>query len=215
MTPELGLLIANLEDNLAVTWRALFRRIINTILGEKARTGIYLALMIIGFILSQSRMGNTAFFASIMTAGFIGLVLFRKSSRVVVAVSFANLRVIDILLMGTFFGIDKVQQRLQSMSLDTAERLIVNDLGLDIIKDNLWTGSGLGTYQTAFPAYRDDQVGSSYLHAHSNLVEFSSELGILGTLPLALLVVYSFITAIRLQMSRHSRLLRAMGFSSG
>jgi O-antigen ligase len=210
----LGLLIANLEDNGAVTWRQFFRRIINTMLGETARTRIYLALMVIGLILSQSRMGNTAFFASMMIAGFIGLVLFRKSSRGVV-VLFASLLVIDIFLMGTFFGIDKVQQRLQSTSLDTEDRLVVNDLSLEIVKDNLWTGTGLGTYYAAFPPYRNEQVPQAYVHAHSDLIEFPSELGILGTLPLSLLVLYSFVTAIRVQMSRRSRLLRAMGFSSG
>jgi O-antigen ligase len=209
----LGLLIANLEDNRAVSWRQFFRRITNTMLGEKARTRIYLALMVIGLILSQSRMGNTAFFASMMISGFIGLVLFRKSSRGVV-VLFASLLVIDIFLMGTFFGIDKVQQRLEDTSLDTEVRLIVNELSLEIIKDNLWTGTGLGTYYTAFPLHRNDQVDVRYVHAHSDMIEFPSELGVLGTLPLALLVLYSFVTAIRVQMSRRSRLLRAMGFSS-
>jgi O-antigen ligase len=125
------------------------------------------------------------------------------------------LLVIDIFLMGTFFGIDKVQQRLQSTSLDTEERLVVNDLSLEIVKDNLWAGTGLGTYYTAFPSYRSEEVQLAYVHAHSDLIEFPSELGILGTLPLALLVLYSFVTAIRVQMSRRSRLLRAMGFSSG
>jgi O-antigen ligase len=183
-------------------------------LGEKARTRIYLALMVIGLILSQSRMGNTAFFASMMISGFIGLLLFRKSSRGVV-VLFASLLVIDIFLMGTFFGIDKVQQRLQSTSLDTEERLVVNDLSLAIVKNNLWTGTGLGTYYAALPPHRNEQVPQAYVHAHSDLIEFPSELGILGTLPLSLLVLYSFVTAIRVQMSRRSRLLRAMGFSSG
>jgi len=209
----LGLLIANLEDNRAVSWREFFRRVINTLLGEKARTRIYLALMVIGLILSQSRMGNTAFFTSMAISGLVGLVLFRKSSRGVV-VLFASLLVIDIFLMGTFFGIDKVQQRLQNTSVETEERLVINELSLEIIKDNLWTGTGLGTYYTAFPAHRDEQVGFSYIHAHSDLIEFPSELGIIGTLPLALLVLYSFVTAIRVQMSRRSRLLRAMGFSS-
>jgi O-antigen ligase len=159
-------------------------------------------------------MGNTAFFASMMIAGFIGLVLFRKSNRGVV-VLFASLLVIDIFLMGTFFGIDKVQQRLQSNSLDTEERLVVNDLSLAIVKNNLWTGTGLGTYYAALPPHRNEQVPQAYVHAHSDLIEFPSELGILGTLPLSLLVLYSFVTAIRVQISRRSRLLRAMGFSSG
>ncbi|MDA9286013.1 O-antigen polymerase, partial [Pseudomonadales bacterium] len=76
----LGLLIANLEDNRAVSWRQFFRRIVATLLGEKARTRVYLALMVIGLILSQSRMGNTAFFASMSISGLLGLFLFRNAS---------------------------------------------------------------------------------------------------------------------------------------
>jgi O-antigen ligase len=159
-------------------------------------------------------MGNTAFFASMMISEFIGLLLFRNSSRGVL-VLFTSLLVINIFLMGTFFGFDKVQRRLQSTSLDTEERLPVNDLSLAIAKYNLWTGTGLGTYYAAFPPQRNDQVSTAYVHAHSDLIEFPSERGILGSLPLSLLVLYSFVTAIHVLMSRRSRLLRAMGFSSG
>ena len=209
----LGLLIANLEDNRAVSWRQFCRRIVATLLGEKARTRVYLALMVIGLILSQSRMGNTAFFASMSISGLLGLFLFRNASRSVI-ILFASLLVIDIFLMGTFFGIDKVQQRLQGTSLDTEERLVVNDLSLKIIEAQPLLGTGLGTYYTAFPQYRDENVGLPYIHAHSDLIEFPSELGLLGVLPLMLLVLSSFIAAIRLQVKNRSRLLRAMGFAS-
>lgn len=209
----LGLLIANLEDNRAVSWRQFFRRIVATLLGEKARTRVYLALMVIGLILSQSRMGNTAFFASMSISGLLGLFLFRNASRSVI-ILFASLLVIDIFLMGTFFGIDKVQQRLESTGIESEERLVVNDLSLKIIEDHPLLGTGLGTYYTAFPPYRDEKVGSLYLHAHNDLMEFPSELGLLGMLPLVLLVLSSFIAAIRLQVKNRSRLLRAMGFAS-
>ncbi|MDB9879355.1 O-antigen ligase family protein [Pseudomonadales bacterium] len=209
----LGLLIANLEDNRAVSWRQFFRHIVATLLGEKARTRVYLALMVIGLILSQSRMGNTAFFASMSISGLLGLFLFRNASRSVI-ILFASLLVIDIFLMGTFFGIDKVQQRLQGTSLDTEERPVVNDLSLKIIEAHPLLGTGLGTYYTAFPQYRDENVSLPYIHAHSDLIEFPSELGLLGVLPLMLLVLSSFIAAIRLQVKNRSRLLRAMGFAS-
>ncbi len=209
----LGLLIANLEDNRAVSWRQVFRRIITTLLGEKARTRIYLALMVIGLILSQSRMGNTAFFASMSISGLLGLLLFRNASRSVI-ILFASLLVIDIFLMGTFFGIDKVQQRLESTEVVTEERVEVNELSEELIRDNLWWGTGLGSYYTAFPQYRDERIGSFYNHAHNDLFEFPSELGLVGTVPLVLLVLSSFIAAIRLQVKNRSRLLRAMGFAS-
>jgi len=209
----LGLLIANLEDNRAVSWRQFFRRIIATLLGEKARTRIYLALMVIGLILSQSRMGNTAFFASMSISGLLGLLLFRNASRSVI-ILFASLLIIDIFLMGAFFGIDKVQQRLESTTAVTEERVVVNDLSKHIVGDHLWWGTGLGTYYTVFPQYRDERIGSSYIHAHNDLIEFPSELGLVGLAPLVLLMLSSFVVAIRLQVSNRSRLLRAMGFAS-
>lgn len=62
----IGLFIANLEDGKASNWRANLRRWINTLLGPKARLRIFLALMVIGLIMTRSRMGNTAFFSSMM-----------------------------------------------------------------------------------------------------------------------------------------------------
>jgi O-antigen ligase len=209
----LGLLIASLEDHPARTWRQWLRSWTTTLLGPKARVRIYLALMVIGLILTQSRMGNTAFFASMMIAGAIGLYLFRGSGRGVVLL-FTSLLIIDIFLMGAFFGIDKVQDRIAQTSLETEQRILVNALSLEIVKDNPWLGTGLGTYYTAFPRYRNEEVTLFYDHAHSDLIEFPSELGILGTAPLVLLVGFAFVTAIRVQLSRRSRLMRAMGFAA-
>jgi hypothetical protein len=91
----LGLLIANLETTKANTWREHLRRLTKTFLGPKIQVRVCLALMVIGLILSHSRMGNTAFFASMMIAGAVGLLLFRKSGRGVVML-FSSLIIIDI-----------------------------------------------------------------------------------------------------------------------
>lgn len=230
----IGLLIANLNQNPAPNWREMARRWIRTLLGPKARLRICLALMVIGLILTRSRMGNTAFFASMMIAGLMGLYFFRRKSRNSnpagngntrssnsrnnygnkgVIILLTSLLLIDVLLMGTFFGIDKLQQRLATTSLEE-QRITASTLSLGIIKDNLWTGTGPGTYYTAFPQYRDENISLYYDHAHNDYVEFLSEFGLIGTLPLALLVIHSFITAIRVQIVRRSRLMKAMGFSS-
>lgn len=209
----IGLMIASLEEGRARTWRQWLRGWTTTLLGPKARVRIYLALMVIGLILTQSRMGNTAFFGSMMVAGAIGLVLFRRSGRGVVLL-FASMLIIDIVLMGTFFGIDKVQKRLEQTNLQKEQRILVNKLSLPIIEDHPWIGTGLGTYYTAFPQYRNGEVYLFYRHAHSDMIEFPSELGVLGFLPLVLLVAHAFYTAIRVQISRRSRLMRAMGFAS-
>lgn len=209
----IGLLIANLEQGSAANWRANLRRWITTLLGPKARLRIYLALMVIGLIMTRSRMGNTAFFSSMMIAGVIGLALFRRSSRSVV-ILFASLIVIDIFLMGAFFGIDKLQERIASTSLTTEQRDEVNLLSLPILQDHLLTGTGVGSYYSTFPRYRDGTIGAQYIYAHNDYMQFGAEFGLIGVVPLALVVILSFITAIRVQIVRRSRLMKGMGFAA-
>lgn len=209
----IGLLIANLEQGRAATWRANLRRWITTLLGPKARLRIYLALMVIGLIMTRSRMGNTAFFSSMMIAGTIGLLLFRQSSRSVV-ILFASLIVIDVFLMGAFFGIDKLQERFEKTSLTTEQRDEVNLLSLPIIQDHPLTGTGVGSYYSTFPRYRDGTISAQYIYAHNDYVQFTAEFGLIGVVPLALAVILSFITAIRVQIVRRSRLMKGMGFAA-
>lgn len=209
----IGLLIANLEKDRRLTWRQRLRIWTNTLLGEKARVRIYLALMVIGLILTQSRMGNIAFFTSMFLAGGIGLILFRKSSRAVILL-FSSMLIIDIFLMGTFFGIDKLQKRIEQVDIQTDVRPEVFRLSLKSIIENPLGGTGSGTFYTSFPQYRDGDIPLFYRHAHNDIIEFTSEFGILGVLPLVLILLHTSYIAIRVQVSRRETLMRAMGFSA-
>lgn len=209
----LGLLIANLETTKANTWREHLRRLTKTFLGPKIQVRVCLALMVIGLILSHSRMGNTAFFASMMIAGAVGLLLFRKSGRGVVML-FSSLIIIDIFLMGTFFGIDKLQDRIEQTNVKQEQRIDAAILTLDIIKDYPIAGTGFGTFYTAFPHYRNEKISIFYDHTHNDLAEFTSDLGIVGVTPLALIWLLSFYYAIMVQVKRRSQLMKAMGFAA-
>ena len=58
----IGMLVAQLHRHPAHNWREFMRRTIDTILSRKFRLRLYLAIMVIGLVLTRSRMGNTAFF---------------------------------------------------------------------------------------------------------------------------------------------------------
>ncbi len=115
---------------------------------------------------------------------------------------------------GAFFGIDKLQARFESTSLTTEQRDEVNLLSVPIIQDHLWTGIGAGSFYSTFPQYRDGSISAQYIHAHNDYVEFVAEFGLIGVIPLALVVILCFITAIRVQIVRHSRLMKGMGFAA-
>ncbi len=207
----IGLLIANLEQGSPRTWRQRLRSWTNTLLGEKARVRIYLALMVIGLIMTHSRMGNTAFFSAMLMSGGLGLFLFRRSSKGVI-ILFSSLLIIDIFLLGTFFGVDRVQERIEQSTLKE-NRFDVNALSLPSMDEHPVFGTGLGTWYTSFPEYRDSTVVGFWRHAHNDYFEFSGELGATGTFLLAVFAAMSFRKAIRVQIDRRSQLMRAMGFA--
>ena len=73
----IGMLIAQLHQSGAESWREFVRRSVDTVLSRKFRLRLYLALMVIALVLTRSRMGNTAFFSSLLLCGLLGMVLQR------------------------------------------------------------------------------------------------------------------------------------------
>ncbi|WP_257296338.1 hypothetical protein [Endozoicomonas sp. YOMI1] len=65
------LLVAQLNERPSRDWQEWLHRTLKTLMSSKVilRTG--LAIMVIGLVLSRSRMGNTAFFSSLMITGFL------------------------------------------------------------------------------------------------------------------------------------------------
>ena len=208
----LGLMIANLGEGRSRTWRQFFRSWAQTLLGPKVRIRVCLILMVIGLILTRSRMGNTAFFVGMGIAGMIGLFVFRKSQTGVVAL-FVSILVIDILLLGTFFGLEELQQRLEQTSADQEQRFTAVLLSIGLVQMAPWLGHGLGTFYTVFPQVRNHEISMFYDHAHADLMQFPLEVGIVGMGPLVALFCLAFYMALRVQVTRHNRFYRAMGFS--
>jgi O-antigen ligase len=87
-----------------------------------------------------------------------------------------------------------VNTRLDLQGLDDEGRLSVYRSTLRIIADNLWFGTGLGTFEYAFPAYRssDISMGGRWDIAHSTPLELASEMGI----PVTLVVAVTWIVAL-------------------
>lgn len=208
----LGLMIANLGEGRPRTWRQFFRSWVQTLLGPKVRIRVCLILMVIGLILTRSRMGNTAFFVGMGIAGMIGLFVFRKSQTGVVAL-FVSILVIDILLLGTFFGLEELQQRLEQTSAEQEQRFTAVALSVVLVQMAPWLGHGLGTFYTVFPQVRNHEISMFYDHAHADLMQFPLEVGIVGMVPLVALFCLAFYMALRVQVTRHNRFYRAMGFS--
>ena len=209
----LGLLIANLTGEVAQSWKQFFRNIVAWILSPRMLLRLALVVMVIALVLTHSRMGNTSFFVSLLIAGTIGLLLAKRASRSMV-VLIASLIVIDIFIVGAYFGVQKVLDRIEQTTVENENR---GDLALDTLqmwKDYPVFGSGLGSFHLVFPRYSKQDQGDLYTHAHNDYVEFASETGIIGISLLGLLVGYSFLAALRAQLVRHDRLMRGISFGA-
>jgi len=176
----IGLLIAQLGDGASSdNWQQRFVRLLAWILSGKMLLRLSLVVMVIALVLTHSRMGNTAFFASMMIAGVIALILSRHANRATV-ILLVSLIVIDIFIVGTWFGLEKVAQRLEQTSLATVTRDDVDIYTLPYWDDYFLTGSGLGSYYTTFPRYQGADVKGFWDHAHNDYLEFATETGIIG-----------------------------------
>lgn len=91
------------------------------------------------------------------------------------------------------FGSD-VTIRIDFQGLSDAGRLSAYRSTLRMIAENPWTGTGLGTFAQAFPAFRGTDISMMGLWgiAHSTPLELASEMGI----PLTLLVAAAWIVAL-------------------
>ena len=209
-----GLLIAQLSDKKAYSRSEWLRQTLTTLMSNKVILRTALAVMVVGLVLSRSRMGNTAFFFSLMATGLLYVVLRKQLTRGML-VLFASLIVIDTAIISHWFGLEKLVQRLEATSLGNETRPEVAGRTLDaIIADYPLTGSGGGTFYTTLPQYHDGSWRGFYDLAHNDFLQFSLEYGIPAHTILGILVLASAWQAVKAIHQRRHKLMTGMGFAS-
>lgn len=209
----IGLLIAGLSDRTSDTWRKFMRHAIDWILSPKMVLRLALCILVIALTTTHSRMGNTAFFSSLLVAGAIGIALSRHATRNTV-ILLASLVAIDLFIVGSWFGVEKLAQRLeQTTAQDVEQREEPSAYTLPLIRDYAWFGSGPGSFHVAFPRYRPPSVLNFYDYTHNDYVQFASESGVLGFLLLGGFVALALSVALAAQWKRRDPLMRGMSFA--
>jgi O-antigen ligase len=210
----IGFMIASLKDNAASNWRDVGRRMLEALLGPKARVRIGLVIMVAALVMTHSRMGNTAFFASMTLAGIIALLLSKRAPKATV-ILLTSLILIDLAVVGTFFGMEKVVNRIESTTMSSLKRDEVNQHAWVMLQDNLLTGTGAGSFYGVFPEYRQEDIGNLYFdQTHNDYLQFAIELGLIGFVPLLAAVLLTFIMALRAQWRRKDTLMRGLSFTA-
>ncbi len=209
----IGLLIAGLTDKRAETWKHFFRHLIEWILSPKMLLRLSLCILVIALTTTHSRMGNTAFFSSLLIAGVIGIALSRYATRNTVLL-LTSLVVLDLLIVGSWFGVEKLAQRLEATTVqEVSEREDPAAYTLPLIKDFPLFGTGAGSFYVAFPKYRPDKVGSFFDYTHNDYAQIAAETGVVGLGLLGLVVAMSLAVALRAQWVRRDPLMRGISFA--
>jgi len=129
----IGLMIAKLDGQPAANWRQRAQGWLALLVSEKALLRVSLIIMVIGLVASRSRMGNAAFFVSLLVVGIFAIVFAkhvtkcahdRKERNTLRAtiVFIASLIVLDVLIIGGVVGVEKVVQRIENTNFETQLR---------------------------------------------------------------------------------------------
>ena len=198
----IGMMISGFKRQNYRGIKDFFRSFVDAIVSGKGALRIGLVVMVIGLVFSRSRMGNSSFFIGLALAG-LGVLIYSRVSKKTIGIFLVSILVIDALIISSFFNLNELAQRLENTSTETENRDEIFQLSIPMLKDNPVFGTGAGTFYTNYPAYRDESAGSGfYMHAHNDYVEFLSERGILGCLPLLAFFLVVFIQGLRLMRSK-------------
>jgi O-antigen ligase len=209
----IGMLVAQLHRHPAGSWREFLRRTVDALLSRKFRLRLYLVIMVIGLVLTRSRMGNTAFFSSLLICGVSGMVLQGRVTRNAV-IFFVSLLVIDLYLVGNWFGVEEVVERLQSTSLVEEKRDEVARDSVAMWRDHFWAGTGADSFYQAY-VHGGYMTPDSlhYRHAHNDYLEIGSGFGFIGFALLGAAVATSLRQSLLAQRRRRSTLHQGLGFA--
>ncbi len=164
--------------------------------GPRGRLRIIIVIMVIGLIMSRSRMGNLAFLTSILLTSGVAFFYTRKVSRNML-ILLGSIFLLDIIIIGNYFGLERLEERLRESPSAVVGRVGVFAYNLKIISDHPVAGVGAGAYEASMRSYRDEHLSARVTHAENDYLEFLVELGIIGALPLLLILL----VGMRLQLA--------------
>ena len=236
LSAGLGLMLAQFGGGAvqARGWQQRLALALTFMLSGKMVLRMMLVMMVVALVMTHSRMGNGAFFFSLLLIGSLVAVVSQRLRKPALWLV-ASMALIDIIIIGQWVGLDRVVERLK----DTAEssmvattpggstviapmqreesiqdRLRIPRLSLPLIAQQPWFGHGGGTYYLSLPAIKPAGFPLLWDHAHNDFVELATDTGLVG---LALLIVLGASTAwraARMLRDAEPRLKRGVGVAA-
>lgn len=197
-----------------IGWKEWLHQGVRFLLSQKASLRIGILIMALGLILSRSRMGNSAFIGSLTLVSIMFSVFAKNTFRLRVLFIWITILIIDVTVLGSYFGLKELQQRLeQTTTSEVSDRVDISDHLQGYVLDYQPWGSGLGTFRDAFKAYQSEVIRIDYDYAENDYLQFLGELGMIGITPLVLMVLTSIAVAVRSAYKTQHLLIKGMNFT--
>lgn len=216
----IGLMLANMADSAPTTrahWRSRLEGAFEFLLSPNMRLRLMLVVMVIALVLTRSRMGNVAFFVSMLLVGVLALWVFKRAKVKILALVI-SLVVVDLVVIGSWVGLDRVLDRVQGTELLTEsggsqesveQRQKAAMDARAIVRDFPVFGTGAGSFASTFVRYQSP--GTLYFdHAHNDYVEWLADHGWGGALLVAGLVLSTLGACVHVLRRRRSRSMRGV-----
>ncbi|MFM8443199.1 MAG: O-antigen ligase family protein [Methylococcus sp.] len=195
-------------------WREWLQQTVRFLLSQKASLRIGILIMALGLILSRSRMGNSAFLGSLTLVSLAFSIFTEGTFRTRLLVIWVTILTVDVTILGSYFGLEELQQRLeQTTTTEVSNRVDISDHLQYYVFDYQPWGSGLGTFRDAFKAYQSELIRIDYDYAENDYLQFLGELGMIGSAPLALMVLTSLGLAMRGAYQTQQIFIKGMNFA--
>ena len=115
----IGLLVSGLRLSTddERSWKQMLRDWLAIIMSAKAQIRIALIVLVIALVVTQSRMGNIAFFSAVISVGILAMFVMHRRPKVL-PWFLLSLVLIDLIVIGGWFGADRLAERIVGVQLD-------------------------------------------------------------------------------------------------
>lgn len=217
-------------------WQARLKATLEFVMSPKMLMRLALVVLVVALVQTHSRMGNGAFFISMLLVG--GLVALRSPRlRRPALWLVASMALVDVLIVGQWVGLDRVVTRLQATAEASSETVatfgrvgevpppreesLAQRMNTPYLSATLLVpqqpvlGHGGGSFRAAIQPVKPLSMQSAlWDHAHNDYVQVAVDTGIVGVLLWMGIGLATAVRAWRLLPDTQTRLNRGMGVAA-